>query len=53
MDIDRVVEIEKITFDNADEVTLRPSKWDEYIGQDKIKKNLKVFIEASKKEVKS
>ncbi len=47
--MDRVVEIEKITFDNTDEVTLRPSKWDEYIGQDKIKKNLKVFIEASKK----
>ena len=47
--IERVVEIEKITFDSADETTLRPSKWDEYIGQDKIKKNLKVFIEASKK----
>ena len=31
------------------EVTLRPSSWDEYIGQEKIKKNLKVFIEASKK----
>ena len=28
---------------------LRPSCMDDYVGQDKIKKNLKVFIEASKK----
>ncbi len=46
----RVVEVEQVSFeeDNA-EVNLRPSSWDDYIGQEKIKKNLKVFIEASKK----
>ena len=48
--MERVVEVEQISFeeDNA-EVSLRPSSWDDYIGQEKIKKNLKVFIEASKK----
>lgn len=30
------------------DITLRPQKLDEYVGQDKIKENLKVFIEASK-----
>jgi Holliday junction DNA helicase RuvB len=29
--------------------TLRPASWDEYIGQEKIKNNLKVILEASKK----
>ncbi len=47
--MERVVEIEKITLDNNYEVSLRPSSWDEYIGQSKIKKNLKVFIEAARK----
>ncbi|RXK05273.1 Holliday junction branch migration DNA helicase RuvB [Halarcobacter bivalviorum] len=48
--MERVVEVEQVSFeeDNA-EVNLRPSSWDDYIGQEKIKKNLKVFIEASKK----
>ncbi len=29
--------------------TLRPRKWDEYIGQEKIKKNIRIIIEAAKK----
>jgi len=48
--MERMVEIE--TFDaeeESSEVTLRPDAWSEYIGQDQIKKNLGVFIEASKK----
>ena len=48
--MDRIVEIEK--FDASEvtvETTLRPDAWNEYIGQEKIKKNLGVFIEASKK----
>ena len=48
--MERVVEIE--TFDMQEEnaeVTLRPDAWSEYIGQEQIKKNLGVFIEASKK----
>ena len=30
------------------DITLRPQRLDEYVGQDKIKENLKVFIEAAK-----
>jgi Holliday junction DNA helicase RuvB len=51
--MERLVDIEKISFDEKNEVSLRPSKWDEYIGQEKIKKNLKVFIDASKKRIEA
>lgn len=51
--MERLVDIEKISFDEKNEVSLRPSKWDEYIGQEKIKKNLKVFIDASKKRAEA
>lgn len=47
--MERMVEIERFSDEVSYEATLRPSSWDEYIGQEKIKKNLKVFIEASKK----
>ncbi len=30
------------------ETTLRPSKFEDYIGQDKIKRNLEIFIEAAR-----
>jgi Holliday junction DNA helicase RuvB len=44
-----MVEIERFEGEFSYEMSLRPTSWDEYIGQEKIKKNLKVFIEASKK----
>ena len=47
--MERLVEIEKFDADEITENTLRPSGWADYIGQDHIKKNLGVFIEASKK----
>lgn len=47
--MERMVEIERFDDEVSYEVTLRPSSWDEYIGQEKIKKNLKVFIEASRR----
>ena len=47
--MDRIVEIERVSFDAEYEVSLRPSNFDEYIGQDKIKANLEVFITAAKK----
>jgi len=47
--MERIVEIEKFDNEYIEEISLRPSSWDEYIGQGQIKKNLKVFIEASKK----
>ncbi len=47
---DRLVEIETFNMEEeSSEVTLRPDAWSEYIGQEQIKKNLGVFIEASKK----
>ena len=48
--MERIVEVEQISFEeDTTEVSLRPTSWDDYIGQSKIKKNLRVFIEASKK----
>ncbi len=51
--MERIVEIEKFDNEFIEEVSLRPSSWDEYIGQEQIKKNLKVFIEASKKRAEA
>jgi Holliday junction DNA helicase RuvB len=47
--MERMVEIERFEGEGNIELSLRPGSWDEYIGQSKIKKNLQVFIEASKK----
>ncbi len=47
--MDRIVEIEKISFDENYENSLRPSTFEGYIGQENIKKNLNVFIKAAKK----
>lgn len=47
--MDRIVEIEKINFDAELETSLRPANFDDYIGQEKIKQNLDVFIKAAKK----
>ena len=47
--MDRIVEIEKISFENDFEVSLRPTRFEDYIGQEKIKQNLGVFIKAAKK----
>ena len=48
--MERIVEVESVSFEeDNNEVNLRPSSWDDYIGQEKIKRNLKVFIEASRK----
>ena len=45
----RIVEIEKVNFEESFEKSLRPSNLDEYIGQEQIKKNLKIFIKAAQK----
>ena len=31
------------------DVTLRPSRFDEFVGQDKVKENLRIYVEAAKK----
>jgi len=48
--MDRLVEIETFSSEEESiETSLRPDAWSEYIGQEQIKKNLGVFIQASKK----
>lgn len=47
--MERLVEIEKFTAEESVETSLRPEGWSDYIGQPQLKKNLGVFIEASKK----
>ena len=44
----RIIEAEEIPNEDKLENTLRPQCLDDFIGQEKIKDNLKVFIEASK-----
>ncbi|OQX72994.1 MAG: Holliday junction branch migration DNA helicase RuvB [Campylobacteraceae bacterium 4484_4] len=46
--MERIVEVEKFNFEDTYEASLRPVSWEEYIGQEKIKQNLQVFIEAAK-----
>ena len=50
----RLVEVESVSFEeDNNEISLRPSNWDDYIGQEKIKKNLRVFIDASRKRAEA
>lgn len=51
--MERMIQIERFEGESSEETSLRPGSWNEYIGQEKIKKNLKVFIEASKKRGES
>ena len=51
--MERLVEIEKFNDEETTEVSLRPDAWSEYIGQEQIKKNLDVFIKASKKRAEA
>lgn len=45
----RIIEPEYNDSDTDIEYSLRPKVLDEYIGQDKVKENMKVYIEAAKK----
>ena len=44
----RIVNSSYMPADDDLDTSLRPSKLEEYIGQDKVKENLKVYIEAAK-----
>ena len=50
---DRIITTEVIPEEEKQEAGLRPASLSEYIGQDKVKKNLRVFIEAAKKRHES
>lgn len=39
--------------DRALDLTLRPKTWEDFIGQEKLKKNLRIIIEAAKKRKES
>ncbi len=49
MDEERIICPGLDTSENDLEVTLRPRVLDEYIGQEKVKENMRIFIEAAKK----
>lgn len=50
MDVDeRTLTQHPLPEDQTLEFTLRPQNLDEFVGQDKLKKNLKVFIHAAQK----
>ncbi len=49
----RVIEEKKDKEDEVLDSTLRPKNWGEYIGQDKLKKNIKIIIDAAKKRGQS
>ncbi|HEX9916740.1 MAG TPA: Holliday junction branch migration DNA helicase RuvB [candidate division Zixibacteria bacterium] len=46
---ERVTFPEKLSDEIEYDITLRPSSFDEFIGQEKLKDNLKIFIQAAKK----
>ncbi|MDR3256173.1 MAG: Holliday junction branch migration DNA helicase RuvB [Endomicrobium sp.] len=52
-EVKRVVEASKLIEEDKTENSLRPQSLDDFIGQDKLKNNLKVFIEAAKKRNES
>ena len=45
----RIITTAASEYDSDIEMSLRPDTLETYIGQDKVKNNLKVFIEAAKK----
>ncbi len=44
----RIVEGEKQTIDIAPDISLRPQKLDDYIGQELVKRSLRIFIQAAR-----
>ena len=46
--MDRIISTELMEEDHIGELSLRPQLLSEYIGQEKAKRNLKIFIEAAK-----
>lgn len=46
---ERTISAEELNGDNSLDLTLRPKSFEEYVGQDKVKDNLRIAIEAAKK----
>ena len=49
MPLSRPTTLKSTPEDEVLDLTLRPQTWAEYVGQEKIKRNLKIIIEAAKK----
>ena len=49
MDEERIISTRSLSGDFDDELSLRPKRLSEYIGQTKVKENMKIYIEAAKK----
>lgn len=49
MSINPVITPKKEKTDSLLDLTLRPQQWEEYIGQERLKRNLGILIEAAKK----
>jgi Holliday junction DNA helicase RuvB len=47
--LSRLTSPKKTLEDEKLDLALRPKKWEDYIGQEKVKKNLKIILEAAKK----
>ncbi len=45
---DRITARHRLAEDQQVEQTLRPTRWDEYVGQSKVKENLRVFIQGAR-----
>ena len=45
---DRITTRQRLAEDQQVEQTLRPTRWDDYVGQQKVKENLQVFIQGAR-----
>jgi holliday junction DNA helicase RuvB len=45
----RTLSVDRMIDDREYDITLRPSRFDEFIGQRKLKENLRVYVEAAKR----
>jgi Holliday junction DNA helicase RuvB len=45
---DRITTRQRLAEDQQVEQTLRPTRWDDYVGQQKVKDNLQVFIQGAR-----
>jgi Holliday junction DNA helicase RuvB len=50
---ERITSPQVLTEELELDLTLRPVRFDEFVGQDKVKENLKIFIQAAKKRKES
>ena len=44
----RIVEVEELVDDSVRDTSLRPRSLDEYVGQEQVKKSLRIFIQAAR-----